>query len=392
MRYLVAVDYHFLDAPGGAPRVAYDIAQLAKDAGHDVAMICYHPNATHDDLCTQDGMQVLRVGHTSLPKWDPRRTFSSIQNVQQAVRRFFGKQSWDRLHIHSIMTGLGASLALNSRTHRCLTLHSPVSLEYAAHEPSDLFQRAKHLLGVPLLVWMERKLLYQSQHIHVLSRFSARYIEQTYPSLAERVDVIPYWRQAALKRTHTKEAARAALGWDLNKVIFFTVRNHIARTGIGDAIEAVHPLAKAGRCELMIAGDGPLRSAYQQRVVEAGLEQDIRFLGRISDQALHLAYQAADAFLVPTRALECFGLILIEAMAFGCPVISSDSSAIPEVMNPILPQYVYPAGNVPALTKKLTQFLNKELPLPSADQITQYVEDTYGPQRVIPMYLKWLLA
>lgn len=390
MRYLVAVDYHFLDIPGGAARVACDIAKVAKEAGHEVGIVCYQPNAEHDDFSVQDGIQVLRVGKPKLPAWDPRRTFLSIRSVSQAIHRYFGRQPWDCLHIHSIMTGLGASWAFDSRTTRCMTLHSPVSLEYAAHDASNFVQQWKHRLGVPLLDWMERKLLYESQQIHVLSQFNAHYIQQQHPSIAKRVSVIPYWRQASLKRTMSKEEARAALGWDPKQTLFFTIRTHIPRTGIGDAIDAVRPYAKANRCQLMIAGDGPLRPTFEQLVHQHRLEKQIRFLGRISDQTLHLAYQAADAFLLTTRALECFGLILIEAMSFGCPVISSDSTAIPEVMMPILPQGLYPAGDVQALTDKIGQFLDGRLDLPSSEQIRSYIEDTYGPQHITPLYLRWL--
>jgi glycosyltransferase involved in cell wall biosynthesis len=48
----------------------------------------------------------------------------------------------------------------------------------------------------------------------------------------------------------------------------------------------------------------------------------VTFLGRVEDRLLPLAYAACDAFVLPTRALECFGLIALEALSAGRPVLS----------------------------------------------------------------------
>ena len=68
-----------------------------------------------------------------------------------------------------------------------------------------------------------------------------------------------------------------------------------------------------------IGGDGELRPSLERLSAELGATEKIRFTGRLSDEDLLLAYQAADLFVLPTLALECFGLISIEAMSFGCP-------------------------------------------------------------------------
>ena len=54
-------------------------------------------------------------------------------------------------------------------------------------------------------------------------------------------------------------------------------------------------------------------------------------------KGMALWYEAADLFVLPTTALECFGLITMEAFAHGCPVLSTDAAAVPESMRPIMP-------------------------------------------------------
>src|SRR5207247_10798962 len=121
--------------------------------------------------------------------------------------------------------------------------------------------------------------------------------------------------------------------------IRFTVRRHGRRHGLDIAIRAVAGLRTAERLVFYVGGDGVLRAELEALTTSLGAHDRIVFTGRLSDEDLSLAYQAADIFLLPSTALECFGLIIQEALLHGCPVVSSDVGAIPAVMRPILPQF-----------------------------------------------------
>jgi rhamnosyl/mannosyltransferase len=75
---------------------------------------------------------------------------------------------------------------------------------------------------------------------------------------------------------------------------------------------------------LLIAGDGPARSGLQQLAERLDLERRVRFLGKIArDEDLIAHYLAAHAFWFPSNARsEAYGLVQVEAMASGCPVIN----------------------------------------------------------------------
>jgi rhamnosyl/mannosyltransferase len=81
--------------------------------------------------------------------------------------------------------------------------------------------------------------------------------------------------------------------------------------------------ATTGR--LAIVGEGPLRQALQGLASDLGVADRVDFLGAVSDPELLALYHACDAFVLPsvTRA-EAFGMVQIEAMACGKPVISTD--------------------------------------------------------------------
>lgn len=76
---------------------------------------------------------------------------------------------------------------------------------------------------------------------------------------------------------------------------------------------------------LLIVGDGPERDALRALVQTLGLAARVRFLTRVSAEELPAYYHAADLFVLPsTKSTEAFGLVQIEAMAAGLPVVSTD--------------------------------------------------------------------
>lgn len=95
-------------------------------------------------------------------------------------------------------------------------------------------------------------------------------------------------------------------------------------------------------------------------------------------------------FIMPTRALECFGLPILESLAYGLPVISSDAAAIPELMTPILPECVIPAGNIEALKCKIQNYLDDYIELPSSESLKNHVKNRYGIEIIKPKLIKFL--
>jgi glycosyltransferase involved in cell wall biosynthesis len=90
------------------------------------------------------------------------------------------------------------------------------------------------------------------------------------------------------------------------------------------------PLTMRDEHVLVLAGDFRRRPDLYERVRQAGLEKQTQFTGIVSDDRLKELYQRAKLFVFPSR-YEGFGLPVLEAMACGCPVISSNASSIPEV-------------------------------------------------------------
>jgi glycosyltransferase involved in cell wall biosynthesis len=104
--------------------------------------------------------------------------------------------------------------------------------------------------------------------------------------------------------------------------------------------QAIAACRAAGR-ELVVAGDGPLRSALEA----AGL--GVRFTGRVDDTELARLRAASGLALVPSRSAETFGLAAAEAMAAGLPLVATDVGALPELVGDVA--RLVPAGDVEAM-------------------------------------------
>jgi len=385
MNYLCAVDSYFPDYPGGAARVALDIALLMREYGHQVTMICKAENCKGDTSTTTspEGIRILRYKQPKLNNLGPFYTLNQIKTVQKAVRKLLPNINWDIVHIHSLFTGAGVMEALGDETCYLCTVHSPVVAEQQANWAHRGFiGKAKLLFGLRILRRLENNILHKASAIHALSKFTRSQI-QYFHGLADKTTIIPHWIQPQYTRTKTKAEARALLGWPRNTPILFTVRNHIPRTGLDIAIDAVAPLTIQKRCIFVVTGDGPMRTMLQQRAKNAGAgPSQVVFTGHLSDEELMLSYQAADLFVLPTMELECFGLIILEALAMGCPIVATNVAAIPELLEPILPEFIVPANNVTAMRTKLQDYLEGRIVAPKQETLIDYVQRRYA-KRVI---------
>jgi phosphatidylinositol alpha-mannosyltransferase len=102
--------------------------------------------------------------------------------------------------------------------------------------------------------------------------------------------------------------------------ILFVGRFAEPRKGFGSLLEAAALLEQQGRpVEVHVVGAGPTER-FERRAERLG----VVFHGRVSDGELSAEYQEADVFCAPSVGGESFGMVLVEAMAAGCPVVASD--------------------------------------------------------------------
>ena len=122
-------------------------------------------------------------------------------------------------------------------------------------------------------------------------------------------------------------------------------------------IEAMAELQSRGhRVELVLAGDGPLRSELERLIRQRALGQCVRITGWIDSSAVRAEILAARALVLPSFA-EGLPVVIMEAMALRRPVLSTYIAGIPELVVPGETGWLFPAGSMEALTCSMEQCL-----------------------------------
>jgi len=126
------------------------------------------------------------------------------------------------------------------------------------------------------------------------------------------------------------------------KVHLLTVRNLERRMGLDNLLKAVHLLREnCVEVYLVLGGEGPERENLQNLIKKYDLSHDVNMTGFIPDEELPKYYSAADFFILPTRELEGFGLVTIESMACGTPVLGTPVGATNEILLNFDPKFLF---------------------------------------------------
>lgn len=138
-----------------------------------------------------------------------------------------------------------------------------------------------------------------------------------------------------------------------NYPVLITIAQLIQRKRLGDVVSAMKTIHKEyPGAVLRILGDGIMRAELEGQIRREGLSDCVHLTGYVEDVSAYM--DDADMIICPFVD-EPFGLVAVEAMAMGIPVIAADSGALPEIVVEGKTGLLYPAGNVAALIEKIRQ-------------------------------------
>ncbi len=213
----------------------------------------------------------------------------------------------------------------------------------------------------------------------VLSGAFRDVLHRSYRVPEHRIHVIPGGVDAdRFAIASTRDACRRALGWPEGRPIVLCVRRLVRRVGVDTLVEAAAALReRVPEVLVLIAGRGPLEAELQARIVALGLANHVRLLGFVSDVKLPSAYRAADLSVVPTAALEGFGLVAAESLAAGTPCVVTPVGGLTAVVSPLAPQLVSASPSAADVADVLARALRREIALPSASQCASYARKRF---------------
>lgn len=290
--------------------------------------------------------------------------------LRRELRRIFLEEEPDLVASHFALYTFPLLEKLRSRP-LVFHFHGPWALEGRAEGINYLGARAKGAL--------ERTVYRHATRCIVLSAAFRDVLHQDYGVPIERIRQVPGGVDAMRYSTGlTQQEARERLGWPRDRPVVLTVRRLVRRMGLEDLISAMREVRRQEPdVLLLIAGTGSLEDELDARVRSLGLENNVRMLGFVPDGDLPLAYSAADFSVVPTVALEGFGLIAVESLAAGTPVLVTPVGGLPEVVGDLCADMVLTGSAAANLAAGVGAALSGELRLPDAEVCRSYARTRY---------------
>jgi len=109
---------------------------------------------------------------------------------------------------------------------------------------------------------------------------------------------------------------------------------------------------------LVIGGKGPLGPSLKEQVEKLRMDDYVRFMGFISEEELPSYYQMADLFILPTQELEGFGLVTVEALASGLPVLGTPVGGTREILTKLGTDYLFDDSTPQSIANGILNALN----------------------------------
>ena len=347
---------------GGAERVLREQALGLRRRGHQVSVVARAPLNDTRAQVPVDGV----VEHRYLPsRWSaPAFVLSSITRSVQAFDRASLAMSPDAVVIHQYLAGLGPVLRRRRRASGWVFLcHSLAHEEYLSRTEvgRTASERLRRAFNAQLRRWCEGAVMRRCARITVLSEFMKRRVLVTHRVPESRIHIIPGAADPIhFRPPNDPSKVRRQLQLPENRMLLLTVRNLVPRMGLENLLHAVEKLGGEARdCLVLIGGEGPLRPALEQLIEELRLSDRVHLLGFVPEDRLCTYYQAADLVLMPTHELEGFGLVTVEALACGTPVLGTPVGAIPEVLTRLDPALLTDGSDSTALADGIRRILRR---------------------------------
>ena len=347
---------------GGAERVLRQQALGLAKLGHHIRVIARAPF----EFAEAD----LTIGTVSERRYPVIRTSepafvrSSVRNSLQAFDLTRQNFTVDLAMIHQSLAGLGPILLRYGTVSRWVYVcHSLAHEEYLtrAERATTTPERVRRRLSGRARRWIERTVIRRCHHVIVLSEFMKQQVMATHGIEPNHITVVPGAADpTTFSPAQDRNEIRRELKLPERRTLLFTVRNLVPRMGLEHLLEAMTMLGDEQESVLLlIGGEGQLRVRLGELIRNRGLQDSVQLLGFVPEEQLAKYYQASDLVVLPTLQLEGFGLVTVEALACGTPVVGTPVGAIPEVLYRVDPMLVTEGTDGVSLAHTLRSVLKR---------------------------------
>lgn len=308
---ILAINYEYPPLGGGGGVVFEQIVgELVKRHRVTVLTSAYKDleRIEHDGNLTIHRVPVLMRTARATATMPSMLTF--WPNSLKFGRKLMGAEKFDIINSHFAVPSApsAASLARQFGVPHVLSIHG-----------GDIFDPSKKTSPhrLPVVRGLIRRLLRDADAVVAQSRNTAENARKYYNANRE-IDIIPLGIRSDVRPATTREALE--IGED--RFVIVSVGRLVARKNVGELLQVVADLDDPNDL-LIVIGDGPKKDEWEQKARELGIVERVRFEGFVDAERKSHLLSAADCF-ASTSLHEGFGLVFLEAMDHGLPVVAYD--------------------------------------------------------------------
>lgn len=346
---------------GGEGRVIAELAKFLPAAGFDVIGAVAGPD------------NVAELTHGSFVNFGPENgpKLARFRSARAILSRIVEERKPDVIASHFALYALPALDKLRKRpmvTH----FHGPWGDESAQDGAGKLASKVR--------ATVEKTVYSQARRIIVLSKAFSELVQRRYLVEPQRIRIVPGCVDVdRFRPVMSKGEAREHLGLPADRPILFSIRRLVARMGLAELIQAMRLIRhEVPEVLLCIAGRGLLKEALEEQVRDAGLEDHVRFLGFVDDVKLPLYYRAADLNLLPSMALEGFGLVAAEGLAAGTPSLVTPVGGLPEVVAELSEDLIFKSTRQEDMADRIISALLGRIAMPTGEECSAYAAQRFN--------------
>lgn len=356
LRVLLVADVSAETVHGGAERMLFHHVRALRQEGVQFTILTRQPESGAPCVVTLDS----GVLEYRLP-FNGDRGWRGLRQLQKEAAKWWHehRQEFDVVVSEQPFV-MWALLIAGCRLPRLHVCHSFAYEEYVTRH--GLEWDVKHRLITWGMRQLEQRVYGSAKRLLVLSQHMQQKLTDAFGIDESRIAIAPGGMENPEGYDLSKrEQLREQLGW--HGPVIVTLRNLVPRTGVDLMVQAA-AILKVDRPELRwcVMGSGTLLEPLKDLSHWLQCEDIIEFTGFLPEEEVHQRLLAADVFMLPTRSLEGFGLVTVEANAFGLPVVATPVGANIEVV-PSLPGNVLADEATPeSLANALCALLDQQKP------------------------------
>jgi glycosyltransferase involved in cell wall biosynthesis len=274
----------------------------------------------------------------ALDEWGRRTDFLRLY---QAIYVGLRLQKMGIDHVHAHFAGMAA------RTAFWINKLLPITFSFTAHA-NDIFSPKQFEIGLDKLVDTARAIITETD-------YAARFLRERFSYRADRIHRIYNGLDLA-------DFARA--DFSSRPPLIIAVGRLIPKKGFGDLIHACAMLVERGksfRCEIF--GEGPLKNELHTQIVELRLQNNVVLTGAKPQTELRRQLASANVFVLPSiidpdGGMDNLPTVIMEAMATGLPVVSTNIGGIPEMVIENETGFLVQPGDTSAMANAIETVIN----------------------------------